>query len=372
MRINTNILIMDKIIFIAGGGTGGHLFPALSIGNALIDKGFSIVYIGSKFGIEEKYFKKYKHKHYLLNIKGIQRNLSIKSITTNIFFPFRFLVSYILSLLIIKKYMPIAIIGTGGYASGLPLIVGSHLNIPIMIQEQNSIPGIITKIIHKKAKKIFLGYEYSKKIFNNTNSIYTGNPIRNDLKILDKNESKVNLRFNINKKLILIIGGSQGARPINAYILKHINFFIENDFQILWQVGSSNFNEIVSRVNHKNIKIEKFIYNMSQAYSAADLVISRAGAIAISELTFFEKAMILIPLPSAANNHQNINANYLNKRNACIIINQKDFEKEYLQKSILNLFQSKNKIKNLEKNSKLLSMPKATEKIVNEIINIIR
>ena len=372
MFININISIMNKVIFIAGGGTGGHLFPALSIGNALIDRGFSIIYIGSKFGIEKEYFKKNKLKHYLLNIKGFQRNISIKSLLINIALPFRFIISYLLSIIIIRKHKPVAIIGTGGYASGLPLIVGLHLNIPIIIQEQNSIPGIITRIMYKKAGKVFLGYKYSKKILKNSNSIYTGNPIRKNLRILDKNVCKVNLDFNKDKKLILVIGGSQGAQPINYHILKNIGFYIKNDYQVLWQIGNYNFNIIKKHINHKNIKIHKFIYDMSQAYSSADIVISRAGAIAISELTYFRKAMILIPFPGAANNHQEINANCLKEKNACIVINQYDLKKGNLENSIIDLFSNRKKIENLEINSELLAMPKATDKIINEIISLIK
>ena len=362
---------MDKII-ITGGGTGGHLFPALSIGDSLEKKGFSIIYIGSKFGIENQYFKKSKIKYYLLNIKGIHRNLSIKSIISNILLPIRCLISYFLSIKIIRKHKPVAIIGTGGYASALPLIAGYHLKIPLMIQEQNSIPGIITKLMSKRVENIFLGYDILGNKHNNVNSIYTGNPIRKDLKLLDKKNSKDKLNFNKNKKLILIIGGSQGSYPINNYIKDNIDFFIKNDFQLLWQVGKHSYETMKNINNNETIKIEKFINNMSEAYSAADLVISRAGAIAISELTLFNKAMILVPFPGAANNHQNINAEYLYKKGACIIVNQSNLKNGHLEKSILNLFSNNDTIKLLEKQSKLLCMPNATEEITKKIIKSIK
>ena len=153
---------MNKIIFIAGGGTGGHLFPAISIGNELIKNNFSIIFIGSKFGIEKKLFKKYNFKYYLLNIKGLQRDLSINSILKNILFPIRFLLSYFLSIKLILKYKPCAIIGTGGYASGLPLLAGIHLKIPVFIQDQNSIPGMITQKLQNYTQKIFSGYPISQ------------------------------------------------------------------------------------------------------------------------------------------------------------------------------------------------------------------
>tara|TARA_B100000427_G_scaffold132798_1_gene110541 strand:- start:266 stop:1348 length:1083 start_codon:yes stop_codon:yes gene_type:complete len=357
---------MNKIIFISGGGTGGHLFPAISIGSELIKHNFSIIYIGSKYGIEKKYFNEKNLKYYLLNIRGIQRHISFNSLFVNLLFPFRFILSYIKSILLILKYKPKAIIGTGGYASGLPLIAGICLKIPIMIQEQNSIPGLITRKLNKKTKKIFLGFKETKKILNGT-SIYTGNPVRNNLKSQNKELSKEKLGFDKNKKVILIIGGSQGARAINYYIYDNINFFKKNNFQIYWQCGFNDLNKI-SKIKNDTIKVIPFIKDMSLAYSAADLVLSRAGAISISELSFMKKATIFIPLPTAADNHQEINSKYLEKKNACISINQKDFQTGILEKEILNILKNNNKIQELEKNIHFFSNKDATKVIVNEIL----
>ena len=357
---------MNKIIFISGGGTGGHLFPAISIGSELIKHNFSIIYIGSKYGIEKKYFNEKKLKYYLLNIRGIQRQISFNSIFVNLLFPFRFILSYIKSIILILKYRPKAIIGTGGYASGLPLIAGICLKIPIMIQEQNSIPGLITRKLNKKTKKIFLGFKETKKILNGT-SIYTGNPVRNNLKNQNKELSKEKLGFDKNKKVILIIGGSQGARAINYYIYDNINFFKKNNFQIYWQCGFNDLSKI-SKIKNDTIKVIPFIKNMSLAYSAADLVLSRAGAISISELSFMKKATIFIPLPTAADNHQEINSKYLEEKNACISINQKDFQTGILEKEILNILKNNNKIQELEKNIQGFSNKDATKVIVNEIL----
>ena len=164
-------------------------------------------------------------KYYLLNIRGIQRNLSLQSISRNILFPIRFIISYLFSVALIFKYRPCAIVGTGGYASGVPLIAGISLKVPIFIQDQNTIPGMITKKLHYYSNKIFLGYPQSKNILDNKKCIITGNPIRNDLNILDKSKSKKSLLFEENKKLILIIGGSQGAQAINKHIINNIQFF---------------------------------------------------------------------------------------------------------------------------------------------------
>tara|TARA_B110000263_G_scaffold111551_1_gene97505 strand:+ start:1355 stop:2440 length:1086 start_codon:yes stop_codon:yes gene_type:complete len=360
---------MNKTIFISGGGTGGHLFPAISIGSELIKHNFSIIYIGSKYGIEKKYFNDNNLKYYLLNIRGIQRHISFNSIFVNLLFPFRFILSYIKSIVLIIKYKPKAIIGTGGYASGLPLIAGICLKIPIMIQEQNSIPGLITRKLSKKAKKIFLGFKETKKILNGT-SVYTGNPIRHSLKNHNKELSKEKLGFNKNEKLILIIGGSQGARAINYYIYDNIHFFKKNNFQIYWQCGFNDINKI-SQIKNNTIKITPFIKDMSLAYSAADLVLSRAGAISISELSFMRKATIFIPLPTAADNHQEINSQYLEQKNACISINQNDLQTGILQKEILNTLKNKKNIEELEKNIKKFSNKNSTVKIVNEILKAV-
>jgi len=370
--INTNLLIMNKTIFITGGGTGGHLFPAISIGEELKKKGFSIIFVGSKFGIEKAYFKKLNLSNYLLNIKGIQRTLSLKSIIINLGFPLKFIFSYIQSIIIIRKHKPLAIIGTGGYASGLPLLAGLHSKIPIMIQEQNSIPGIITKSLHKKAAKIFLGSKYAKKILKNSNAIYTGNPIRETLEILNKKKCKENLLFDKQKKLIFIVGGSQGADAINNYILNSMNFFLENNYQVLWQTGNFSYKKIKNEINNKNIKYLKFINNISEAYSAADIIISRAGAIAISEIAYFKKATIFIPLPTSSDNHQQINAECLKEKEACIIINQEDFNKHKLEDSIKYLLSNNNAIKKMENNIKKFAKPMASKDIANNIINLIK
>ena len=362
---------MNRTIFIAGGGTGGHLFPAVAIGEELVKNNFSIIFIGSKFGIEKDYFINSKFKYYLLNIRGIQRSFSLKSIFRNFLLPIRFIISYCSSIVLLYKYRPCAIIGTGGYASGLPLIAGILFKIPIFIQEQNSIPGIITKKLHKYSKKIFLAYPQAKNILNNNKCIITGNPIRGNLKLINKSESKEELQFDKNKKLILIIGGSQGASAINQHIIKNIQFYIQNNYQLLWQCGINDFNEIRQNINNKLIRIIKFIDNMSLAYSSADIVISRSGAIAISELVFFQKAMILIPFPNAAKNHQDFNTNYLIKQKACKKIIQKDLPSGILEKTIKELFKDNKKIIKLENNAKKISTPYATKKITNEIINCI-
>jgi len=360
----------NKIIFIAGGGTGGHLFPAIAIGKVLEKNGINVFYIGSKNGIEKKYYNKHNLKYFLLNISGIQRSLNLSSIFKNIIFPIKFVISFLKSLLLIIKYKPKAILGTGGYCSGLPLIAGITLKIPTFIQDQNSIPGLITRTLNNKINNIFLGYKCASSHLNKDNCIFTGNPVREDLKILNKKSSKKVLNFNPDKKLLFILGGSQGAKPINDYFLENYKYYINEGYQILLQCGEKNFNQF-NKINNPNIKIVKFIDNISIAYSASDIVISRAGALAISELCLMKKAIILIPFPQAAENHQKINAEYLKNQNACKIIYQNELKTKKLLKLVKQLFQNEMEMKKLEKNSEKNSSLNSTKMITNTLIKYI-
>ena len=360
---------IKKTIFIAGGGTGGHLYPALSIGNELKNMGINIIYIGSKNGIEKNIFPEKNENYFLLNISGLQRGKNLKSFVRNITFPIKFLVSYFQSILLITKYRPSAIIGTGGYCSGLPLLAGISMNIPTYIQDQNSIPGLITKKLNKKINKIFLGYEQAKNNLDAKNCIYSGNPIRPELVRIKKNNAKKKMNFNINKKLLFIIGGSQGASPINNHILKNIDFYTNNNYQVLWQCGNRDYNTIKKQIKSENVRVKEFISDMSIPYSAADLIISRAGALAINEIIFFGKASIIIPFPHSAENHQLINGKDLESKEACIVIEQNKLNKGKLEENIQFLFEKNQKrLKALEKKSLNCFKANATNIITQEII----
>ena len=265
----------------------------------------------------------------------------------------------------------IIIVGTGGYSSGLPLLAGIHLSVPTLIQDQNSIPGIITKKLSNKVSKICLQYESAIPYLNKEKCIITGNPIRKKLRLIDKQESQNSFGLSSNKKTILILGGSQGSSPINNHLKNNIKYYIKNNFQIIWQCGEKNYNHLKNESIINTIIITPYISDMSKAYSAADLVISRAGAISISEMTYMKKAMILIPFPFAAENHQFLNAEYIKNKNACIIVEQNKLNSGVLEDTIHDLFKNNNKLKKLEKKSSEISIPDATARIVNEIIGII-
>jgi len=363
--------INKNIIFISGGGTGGHLFPAITIGKGLEEMGLRIIYIGSKFGIEKKYYSENNIKAKLLDIKGIQRNISIKSFIQNIYFPIRFIKSYFESIKLIKKYNPLVIVGTGGYSSGMPLLAGIRMNIPTVIQEQNSIPGLVTKTLYKKVDFTFVAYDYTKKTLKRKNVILAGNPIRKNLVLTEKIISKQELGIEPKQKVIFILGGSQGSQSFNNHILENIDFYSKNNYHIYLQCGVNNYSKLYNKFNkYDNVTLKKFIKNISIVYSASDIVISRAGALAISELCFMGKAMILIPYKYAANNHQKINAEEIQNRKACILIDEDNLKKGELENNVINLFSNEEQIAQLEKNSRHIAYKHSTKNITEKIKEI--
>jgi len=366
---------MKNTVFIAGGGTGGHLFPALTIGKCLKNNETDIIYIGSKHGFEKEYFRKNNIKSELLDIKGIQRSFSIDALLKNLYFPIRFLKSYMKSRKLIKHYNPKVIIGTGGYSSGMPLLAGIHMNIPTIIQDQNSVPGLVTKLLYKKITLLFLAYKNAKENLqapNKNNIFITGNPIRKNLKLLDKYESKDRLGLNKNKKTIFVLGGSQGSKTINEHLVNNLDFYTSGNFQFYIQCGEKNHRDFPRKFkNSKDVIIEPFIEDISVIYSACDLVVSRAGALAITELCYMGKAMILIPFSFAADNHQKLNAQEMLSNNACLMIEEKDLKKGPLEKTISDLMNNKEKIKILENGAKQTSYDNSNTEIIKHINGVI-
>jgi len=330
-------------VLIAGGGTGGHLFPAIAIGDELKSNNVQVKYIGSKYGIESSYQFIDKEDIILLNLRGIQRSFSIKSIIRNLALPFRIIKSFYIVNKTIKKFNPDMIIGTGGYSCAIPLYVGIRNNILTAIQEQNVIPGMVTRKFCNKVDFIFTAFKETNKYLDNNKILFTGNPIRTMIKKINMEKAKKTLGLKTERFTILIIGGSQGAKSINKHIAKEYKKYLDNNIQIIWQVGK-NSDSFINSISSSNIKIFEFINEMDLAYSASDLIISRAGATAISEILFLEKPSILIPYPYSANNHQEINADTLEKKNAAIKVNEEEFEKGKLEEIIFQLSKSSSKI----------------------------
>lgn len=366
----TNQLNQRSRFIIAGGGTGGHIFPAVAIADALKQHNpdCEILFVGASGRMEMEKVPQAGYKIIGLEVVGLQRSFTIK----NLLFPFKLLKSLFQAFRVIKNFKPDACIGVGGYASGPVLFIATLFGIKIFIQEQNSYPGITNKILSKFAKKIFVAYDNLNLFFKENKMVLTGNPVRKDITstLPSKEESLTFFNLKENRKTILIIGGSLGARTINESIERNIELFSENGFQLLWQTGKIYYEGILERTKNKNlsdIKINQFIREMNMAYSAADIIISRAGALSISELCIIGKPTILIPSPNVSEDHQTKNAMALVNKNAAVLV--KDSEaKEKLGTTVLELTKDETKLNELSKNIKTLAKTNAANDIVGEII----
>ncbi len=361
----------SRRIIIGGGGTGGHVFPAISIAQALkkMDPAVEILFVGAENKLEMEKVPEAGFKIIGLPVAGFQRSLSMK----NVSFFYKLWRSMRKSVSIVNNFRPDIAIGVGGYASGPILRAAARRNIPVAIQEQNSYAGVTNRILAKKAQKIFVAYEGMEKYFPPEKIILTGNPVRKD--IIDKPEKKqeaVNFfELDADKPVVLVIGGSLGAGTINKSILKGLKLF-GADIQLIWQTGSHYYDNILSataEATKKNIKILPFIKNMEYAYALADVIISRAGAGTISELALVGKPVILVPSPNVAEDHQTKNAMALVAKDAALHIADREAESK-LVTSCLNLLEDKNKRKLLSENLRSMALPDAADRIADEIMKM--
>ncbi|PID93299.1 MAG: undecaprenyldiphospho-muramoylpentapeptide beta-N-acetylglucosaminyltransferase [Bacteroidetes bacterium] len=357
---------------ISGGGTGGHIFPAIAIAEAIREKEpeARFLFVGAKGRME---MSKVPHAGYPitgLNITGIARSLSAK----NLLFPFRLVGSLIKALKIIRQFKPDITIGTGGYASGPTLYAAALKRIPILIQEQNAYPGITNRTLGKRADRICVAYDKMEQFFPKEKIVQTGNPIRKQLQTPhgDKREALQFFEFTEALPTILIVGGSQGSLAINRAIMAILK---EERLQanILWQTGSRGYDEAVKateKLQNERIKIHQFITRMDLAYGAADIIISRAGAIAISEMAVAGKCTLFIPLPSAAADHQYKNARYLQEKGAAICIPQKEMM-ERLLPTITQLLNNPQKVSEIAQHIRSMGQPHAATAIADEVFHLI-
>ncbi len=362
-------------ILISGGGTGGHIYPAISIAEKLIEanKDFEILFVGARNKMEMKIIPKYGYKILGLWISGLNRNfLNLNSIINNVLLPFKILISIFQSILIIHTFKPNIVIGTGGYASAPVLFSASLLQIKTVIQEQNSYPGITNKILSSKASKIFVAYENMNKFFPKQKIIFSGNPVRPNIYSKKDGFEKALKYFGLNSncKTLFVIGGSLGSKEINKSIFSILDYLDFLNLQVIWQCGKIYYHDYKSKVNNVNIKLFDFIHNIDLAYHAADFIISRSGASVISELCIVGKPVIFIPSPNVAENHQLKNAKAITEKQAAILIQEKDL-KNSLKKQINNLNSSSDLRNKLSKNIKKLAKVNATTLIADEIKNIL-
>ena len=359
--------MMSYNLIISGGGTGGHIYPAISIADRLTKKinNCNILFVGAKNKMEMKKVPENGYKIIGLYISGLQRNFNLY---LNILLPFKIVFSLVHSLIILVRNKPKIIIGTGGYASGPIMYVASILGIPVFIQEQNSYPGLTNRILSKYAKKIFVAYDGMDKYFDNSKIVVSGNPIRKSIKNISlKNKSDYLKSLNLKKdlKTLLFLGGSLGADRLNRFVKDNIDFFKKNDLQVILQCGSRYF-DTYKFLNNSHIKVLPFIKEMDKVFSSSDIIISRSGASIISELCFVGKPVIFIPSPNVADNHQSKNAKKLYELGAAEYVEED--EVDYKLTSIINkILVSGVYSDSLSEKIKTLSKPNASKIIVNEI-----
>ena len=352
----------------SGGGTGGHIFPAIAIADE-IKKRFpeaEFLFIGANGKMEMEKVPQSGYKIVGLNIAGFDRGNLLK----NFGLPFKVISSLMKARKTIKDFKPDFAVGTGGFASGPALYVASRLGIPVFIQEQNSLPGKTNVFNGKKAKAVFTAYPNMDHFFPKSKVFFLGNPVRQNIlsDLMETEKAKEKLGLNKDKLTILSVGGSQGSRTLNNGWKDNLEKLKEKNYQLIWQTGKLDYNELTSSIQHPtSIQIKEFISDMATAYSAADVIVSRAGAIAISELAMAKKPVILVPLPSAAEDHQTKNALVLVEKNAAKMVKDSEM-KEKFWITLSEICENENLRKEMSENLQFFAKPKATEEIVNEIL----
>lgn len=358
---------------ISGGGTGGHIFPAISIADELKKRypDAEFLFVGAKDKME---MERVPQAGYLIEgiwISGIQRKVT----ASNLAFPFKLLSSLKRCFSLIRKFKPDVVIGTGGFASGPLLYAASLKGIPTLIQEQNSYPGITNKLLSKRANSICVAYGKMDRFFPSSKIVFTGNPIRENIKNIVVSKEKAVKEFGLNPKrtTLLILGGSLGARKINQLIGSNLDWLLTLNINILWQTGKLYIDNLLDQFDERQndqLKIQAFLKDMDQAYSAADMVISRAGAGTISELSVASKATLLIPSPNVAEDHQTKNAMALAENDAALLFREKESEEEF-KKHIKKLIQQKEQEK-LSENILKMAKPNASESIGDEVVKLLK
>lgn len=366
---------MEKIrVIISGGGTGGHIFPAIAIANAIKGrhKDAEILFVGANDRMEMTKVPEAGYEIVGLDVAGLNRKQPWK----NVSIIWKLIRSMGRAKRILKDFKPDIAIGVGGYASGPTLKKATSLNIPTLIQEQNSYAGITNKLLAKEAAKICVAYEGMETFFPADKIVMTGNPCRQDLlnAKITREEAAQFFNFDPNKKVVLVIGGSLGSRTINQSMFNSLEKFTEKDIQVIWQCGAGylfDLNvEMTHKTKHSNVLILDFIKRMDLAYKLADLVISRAGASSISELSLLGKPVILIPSPNVAEDHQTQNALALVKKDAAIMIADKDADKLMVDAAVEAVL-SDDKLNELSNNISKLAQHNSANRIVDEVVKII-
>ena len=367
---------------ISGGGTGGHIFPAVSIANALreADPNCEILFVGALGRMEMERVPQAGYQIIGLPVKGFDRSRPWKNVRV----VFDLIRSMIQARKIVRDFRPDVGVGVGGYASGAAMKMAAKMGVPILLQEQNGFAGVTNKLLKDDAKKICVAYEGMERFFPKEKIILTGNPVRQNLTSGTREEAikyfnqEFGVNFSEDKKTLLIIGGSLGARTINQSIIAHLNDLVDSDIQVIWQTGKNYFADCQTALEEYNSKFKiqnskfictDFVSQMPLAYALADLVISRAGASSISELCLLGKPSILVPSPNVAEDHQTHNAMALVRKDAAVLV--KDIEaKDALITSALALIHDETQLENLKKNILTLALPDSARLIADEVMKL--
>ena len=363
---------------ISGGGTGGHIFPAVSIANALreADPNCDILFVGALGRMEMERVPQAGYPIIGLPVKGFDRSRPWKNV--------RVVIDLIRSMMqarkIVRDFRPDVGVGVGGYASGAAMKVAAKMGVPILLQEQNGFAGVTNKLLKDDAKKICVAYEGMERFFPKDKIILTGNPVRQNLTSGTKEDAlryfntEFGVNFTADKKTLLIIGGSLGARTINQSIIAHLPELLQSDIQVIWQTGKNYFADCEkafteSGIHNSKFIIQNFISQMPLAYALADLVISRAGASSISELCLLGKPSILVPSPNVAEDHQTHNAMALVKKNAAVLVKDVNAQNDLIS-TALSLIQDNSQLEILHKNILTLALPDSARLIAEEVIKL--
>lgn len=369
-----NMSQVNKHIMLSGGGTGGHIFPAIAIANALkqLLPDSEILFIGAKGRMEMQKVPLAGYPIKGIWISGFQRRLTLK----NLLFPFKLIVSLLMVNRIISRFKPDVVIGTGGYASGPALKVATRKQLPTLILEQNSYPGMTNRLLAGKVDCICVAHPGMERFFPASKIIVTGNPVRQEMVRIDGKKEAALAFFGLSEQrsTLLVIGGSQGALSINQAVGSQLNALQGENIQIIWQTGAPFYaqaTELVKRCQCENIHVFSFIERMDYAYAAADVVVSRAGAIAISELCLVRKPVILVPLPFAAEDHQTKNAIALVEREAAVMIKDQDLDKS-LAVTVRGLIENKDQQRRLSEQIGKLGKDDAALRIAREALRLMK
>jgi len=367
---------MTLKVIISGGGTGGHIYPGISLAYEIKGRDIKndILFVGTERGLESKLIPLEGFKIVKIKARGIQRKICFENLTATVIF----FISLFQSYKIVKKYKPDIVIGTGGYVSGSIVLMAAILGIPTFIHEQNVIPGITNKFLSRITRATFLSFNQSKEYFNSkAKLIFTGNPLRfkNNKHSTDREYKK--FKLDSSKKTILVLGGSKGAASINRIVLGGIDSIkevIENNWQVLLISGQDDYNNIIEIVgeDHTLFSVESYLHDIEKAYSLTDLVICRAGATTLAEISAYGLPVILIPYPYATHDHQGINAKIFEREGAAMLILEKDLSDEGLARVLLDILKDKNRLEMMAKKSKGLSNVNSAKKIVDYISDCIK